>query len=225
MNFNPKLTSKDDDFAVLDNLLDEDTYNKFCSFYNDLDFAYRSLTGWQKVWRVSDGLILSGPPYYAFKSPHNSMMDIIGTLIDKLVDQHFDYIVGKRNVDWDDYFMTPYIYPTGTKISWHNDHGYSGAAIFYTHRFWDPNWGGELFIAKTSKDSHYYSPDSIDRTSLIPLLNNYGMGSYISPLPNRMVFTKGSTWHSINRVDPVAGDALRCSIVTFFYKRKKNATS
>ena len=223
MKVNLQMVSRDENHAVLDGVFDEKTYQQFCAFFNNLDFAYRSLTGWQKVWRVSDGLVLASSAYYAHKAPHNSMMDMLGNIVGTLGEQHFESIVGKKGVDWDDYFMTPYIYPAGTKISWHNDHGYTGAAIFYTHSSWDPNWGGELFIAKTSPERELSCPDSIDRSNLAPLLNQYGIGSYISPLPNRLVFTKGKTWHSINRVDKVAGDALRCSIVTFFYKRKCDA--
>lgn len=218
-----KLISRDDNHAVLDGVLEDGVFDKFSSFFNNLDFAYRSLTGWQKVWRVSDGLILAGPAYYAFKAPHNCMMDLLGSIVGTLAEQHLESIVGKKGEDWDDYFMTPYIYPVGTKISWHNDYGYSAAAIFYTHRVWNPNWGGELLLAKTSpeKEKESVCIDTVDRGSLVPLLNEYGVGNYISPLPNRLVFTKGKTWHSINRVDPSAGDALRNSVVTFFYKRKK----
>lgn len=217
-----QLVSREENYAVLDGVLEGDSYNQFCSYFNNLDFAYRNMTGWQKVWRVSDGQVLAGPAHYAFKGPHNSMIDSLSGIVGSLATQYLESIVGKKGEDWDDYFLTPYIYPAGTKISWHNDYGYSAAAIFYTHRFWDPNWGGELFIAKTSPEFDNGScVDSVDRGGVIPVINQFGMGNYIAPLPNRLVFTKGKTWHSINRVDPTAGDALRCSIVTFFYKRNK----
>jgi hypothetical protein len=217
------LVSKSDEHAVLDNVFEKDIFEKFHYYFNSLDFAYRSMTGWQKVWRISDGLVLAGAPFYASKHPYNCMMDSIIRVIGNLAEQHFANVVGKKEEDWNEYFLTPYIYPAGTKISWHNDFTYSGAAIFYTHKFWNPNWGGELFLAKTSQRTEEANPirDSIDRDSLVPLLNEYGMGSYFSPLPNRLIFTKGKVWHSINRVDSTAGDAVRSSIVAFFVKGKK----
>lgn len=217
------LTFKDSDYAVIDGVFDSDSFTKFVHYFNKLDFAYRSLTGWQKVWRLSDGLILSSSPYYASRAPHDSMMDALNVMVGSLAVQYFAPIVGKNGEDWDDYFLTPYIYSSGTKISWHNDLGYTGAAIFYAHEKWDPNWGGELLVAKTNPKKMVSFPDPIDRSGLAPILNEYGLGTYLSPLPNRIVFTKGGIWHSINRVDPVAGDALRCSVVAFFYKRNADA--
>ena len=63
--------------------------------------------------------------------------------------------------------------------------------------------------------------NQINRNGGTKLLNHYGMGLYVSPLPNRIVFTKGKTWHCINRVDQSAGDNVRCSVVAFFLKEKK----
>lgn len=229
-----QVTSTDNkDYAVLDGVLEGNMFKEFHSFFhNDLDFAYRALTGWQKVWKISDGLILSGPPFYNSKSPHNNMMDTIGQIVSALAEQHFSNIVGKKGVDWDDFFMTPYIYPMGTKISWHNDYSYSGAAIFYSHNFWGNGWGGELFLAKTRREYPSVEDSEKDkfsnsilknRVGLNSFLNEVGMGTYISPLPNRMVLTRGSVWHSINRVDPSAGDAMRSSVVAFFVKKEGNS--
>jgi hypothetical protein len=220
-----KITSKDEVHAVVDEVLEEKVFDSFHYYFNSLDFAYRSMTGWQKIWRISDGQVLCGAPYYSSKAPHGCMMDILSHIVGTLAEQYFSHIVGSKGVDWDEYFLTPYIYPAGTKISWHNDYSYAGAAIFYTHKFWNPNWGGELFLAKTSQETEAANPilDSIERDSLTPILNQHGMGNYFSPLPNRIVFTKGKVWHCINRVDQTAGDAVRSSIVAFFIKGKKDA--
>ncbi len=76
-----------------------------------------------------------------------------------------------------------------------------------------------MFIAKTL-DNSIAGNDDITKRYYDPILNHFGMGIYISPLPNRAVFTRGQIWHSINRVDPNAGDHARCSIVAFFMKEK-----
>ena len=143
-----QLTNKDSHYAVLDGVLEDAAFAEFCSYFYNMDFAYRSMTGWQKVWKISDGQILAGAPYYHSKAPFGCHMDILHQTILTLAETHLKDVVGEKDKDWDDFFLTPYIYPVGTKISWHNDTGYVAAAIFYTHKVWSPNWGGELMIAR-----------------------------------------------------------------------------
>lgn len=219
-----KLTTKDSQLAVLDEVLSPEMFNQFWSYFNGLDFAYRSMTGWQKVWRINDGQVLASSPFYGSQAPFNCPMDWIHQTVLALAKQHLEDLVGKEGVDWHDILLTPYIYPAGTKISWHDDYGYTGACIFYPHKEWNPHWGGELFVAKTPPPAEVKAQvesDMMTRDYVAPLLNAYGMGLYVAPLPNRMAFTSGSTWHSINRVDQAAGDKMRCSVVAFFLKQKQ----
>lgn len=220
-----KLIAKDKHVAVVDEVFEPEVFLNFWSYFNSLDFAFRSMTGWVKVWRIGDGQILAGVPSYSSKSPFNSPLDWLHETVLVLARDHFSDLVGKQGEDWKDIIFTPYVYPTGTKISWHDDQNYTGACIFYPHQTWDPHWGGELMVAKVP------SPDEIKKLStpyhevfkrdyVKPLLNAQGMGLYFSPLPNRLVFTHGDTWHCINRVDKSAGDNVRCSIVAFFMKEK-----
>jgi hypothetical protein len=223
-----KLTAKDSNVAVVDEVFSEEIFKSFWQYFNSLDFAYRSMSGWSKVWRINDGQILAGAPYYHNQAPFNNMMDIIDQSVYGLAKQHLESIVGKEGEDWHDILYTPYIYPSGTKISWHDDQGYSGACIFYPHQIWNPHWGGELMVAKTPTEEERRNmqvkpveSEMMTRNYVGQLLDIYGMGMYVSPLPNRMVFTSGSTWHAINRVDQAAGDNVRCSIVAFFLKEKR----
>ena len=219
-----KLTTKDSQLAVVDEVLSPEMFNHFWSYFNGLDFAYRSMNSWQKVWRINDGQILCGTGQYGSKAPFNSPMDWIHQTVLALAEQHFEDLVGKKGEDWQDILLTPYIYPAGTKISWHDDYGYTGACIFYPHKVWNPHWGGELFVAKTPKPQDIQGiniqSEFMTREYVAPLLNAYGMGNYVAPLPNRMAFTSGKTWHSINIVDEAAGDNVRCSVVVFFLKDK-----
>jgi len=70
-------------------------------------------------------------------------------------------------------------------------------------------------VEEISKSSNL--PD-INRKWVSDFINLYGIGKYISPIPNRLAMTKGDVWHSISRVDSAAGDNLRCSVVAFFEK-------
>lgn len=219
-----KLTIKDTNLAVVDDVLEPQAFKDFWNYFNNLDFAYRSMTGWQKIWRISDGQILAGAGMSKSQAPFNNPMDIVLGSIIGLTTEYLSDIVGKEGEDWNEIVLSPYIYPAGTKISWHDDADYSGAAIFYPHPEWNPYWGGELFVAKTPNPDTVEGlndmENQINRNGSTKLLNHFGMGVYVSPLPNRIVFTKGKTWHCINRVDASAGDKVRCSIVAFFVKNK-----
>lgn len=220
-----KLTAKDDSVAVLDEVFEPHVFSKFCNYFNSLDFAYRSMTGWVKVWKISDGQVLAGVPSYHSKSPFNCPLDWLHQTVTQLARQHFEDLVGKEGEDWKDIIFTPYVYPSGTKISWHDDECYTGACIFYPHPKWDPHWGGELMVAKVPPKEQIrgigdYEPNVFTREYVTPVLNAQGFGLYFSPLPNRLIFTHGDTWHCINRVDQTAGDNVRCSVVAFFMKEK-----
>ena len=219
-----KLTAKDSHYAVVDDVFDKEGCTYFWEYFNSLPFAFRSMTGWQKVWKISDGQVLASSPYYHTQAPFNNPMDMVHKMVVALAEQHFEEIVGKQGVDWHELFFTPYIYPAGTKISWHDDYGYTGACIFYPHLECRPNWGGELMVAKAPSaeelNADKLAPDFMTRKYIDPILTHYGMGLYFTPSPNRMVFTSGKVWHGINRVDSAAGDNARCSIVGFFTKEK-----
>jgi Rps23 Pro-64 3,4-dihydroxylase Tpa1-like proline 4-hydroxylase len=214
-----KLICQDNNHAVLDEVFNQEVFSSFWNYFNTLDFVDRSVNGWVNVWRLTDGRILAGRPFYHSEYPSNSPMDYVTFTIHSLATQYFKDIVGKEGEDWNEILLTPYLYATGTKISWHDDSSYTGACIFYPHKDWNPNWGGELLIAKTDEEN-FQGVDQILHENVKPILNKYGMGNYVSPLPNRMVFTKGKVWHSINRVDQCAGDHVRCSVVAFFMKNK-----
>ena len=224
-----RYTAKDSSMAIVDEVFEPEMFKSFWHSFNSMDFAYRFSTSWQKVWKISDGQILSGASLYHSKAPFNSSMDWVHQAMYGLAKQLED-VVGKEGEDWNEISLTPYLYPAGTKISWHDDCGYTGACIFYPHLEWSPHWGGELLVAKTPNQEEWDKlvcgeqkgglNDNMSREYIAPLLNAYGMGMYVSPLPNRMVFTSGSVWHSINRVDQTAGDKVRCSVVGFFTKDK-----
>lgn len=168
---------------------------------------------------VKVGDVLQSTNYKRSKAPFNCEMDWLHQIVYSFA-QKLENVIGKEGEDWQDISFTPYLYPPGTKISWHNDGDFSGACIFYIHPDWNVHWGGELLIAKTPKDKVPDQTDYMSRKDHSAFLNHYGLGHYITPLPNRLVFTKGDLWHCINRVDQAAGDNIRCSVVAFFKKIK-----
>jgi hypothetical protein len=217
-----KATFKNEVAAVFDDVFEPDIYKYFISFFNSQNFAFRSSGPWHKIWKINDGEFLAGQEVSSTQMPLNNPYDWLYAQIHGLATNHLKDIVGEEGKDWCEIAIRPYIYPAGTKISWHDDYGYTAACIFYCHQEWNPFWGGELMLATTPPhdvlDKTVGHDDNINRLYSKQLLNHYGFGMYFSPNPNRLLFTKGGVWHAINRVDQSAGDNIRASVVAFFRK-------
>lgn len=217
-----KLTHKTQNYLILDQVFEQQVFDKVVKHFCSLDYSKNNKL--EKVWRICDGEHYSSPTCYGSKAPFNNPLDYIHQTIMFLSSGHASDIVGKQSENWSDISYRPYIYPNGSRISWHNDYGYTAACIFYCHKEWNPSWGGELMVANTQHMGTMpvsLTPDNdLSRNSIKPNLDYYGFGTYISCLPNRMVFTKGKVWHMINRVDKDAGENLRCSFVAFFHEKK-----
>jgi hypothetical protein len=196
--------------VVYDDVLSPDEHDAAWNHIQKDD--YEVPNNWIKVWRANDGNPLMGKSYYYSKKPFNNFLDQFSEHVLKFANDHADFIG-----PWKDFSLRSYIYPRNTKLSWHDDTGYTAAMVFYAHKHWGSTWGGELMVAETppvkevpcATLSHQWE----DRFMLA-----LGVGHYILPKPNRMVISKSGTWHCINRVDQDAGDNLRCSIVAFFKK-------
>jgi len=217
-----KCAFKNEIAAVFDDVFETDAFNYFVGFYNSQEFMFRSSGVWQKIWRINDGEFLAGAEIDSRQLPVNNCYDWLHQQVYGLATQHVQDIVGKEGEAWDHIVYRPYIYPVGSKISWHDDYGYSAACIFYCHREWSPFWGGELMIASTPSidtiDTSQGGDDQINRKFSKELLNHFGYGMYFGCNPNRLVFSKGGAWHAINRVDTSAGEHVRASVVAFFKK-------
>jgi hypothetical protein len=218
------LTKDPNRFVIVDEVLDKDTFEKFWKWFEGQDFSCPHLGGWQKVWRLADGMPYGSHPYYHSKAPFNNELDAVYQNILFLARENQD-VCGEEGKDWDEIVVRPYIYTAGCRLSWHNDPGYASACIFYPHKIWHAHWGGELFIALTppsiAQADIKSTVNEITREWYSDFLNKYGLGTYVAPIPNRAVFTKGDVWHAINRVDQTAGDNIRCSVVCFFKKGKE----
>jgi hypothetical protein len=201
------------DFCVVyDDVMNSDEFTQVWRYTQAENYSIPHVSGWSKVWRTTDGMPLGGTQYDANKAPFGNSMDLANHYIKETSKLHPE-LIGEYEKLW----LRSYIYPRGTKLSWHNDKGYSAAAIFYTHTYWGSTWGGELLLAKT-QEIDAVPPPCLDHTFEDSLISQYGHGSYITPKPNRLVITKGGIWHQINRVDEDAGDHCRTSIVGFFTK-------
>lgn len=203
-----KLTQTED-FVIYDQLMEQDQFVQIWQAVQLDDYAVPHINGWSKVWRVTDGSPIGSKSYETKDTPFNNYMDAMNFYISKIAKMHPDIVP-----EWESLILRSYIYPRNTKLSWHNDMGYKAAAIFYVHPEWASTWGGELMIAKTS--DYKISPPHLDHREEDKFLEQFGLGTYITCKPNRLVLTKGGVWHSINRVDADAGDHCRVCVVGFF---------
>ena len=139
-------------------------------------------------------------------------------------------LIGTQGQDWEYFFARSYIYPAGTGLSWHrdNENNASGAYVYYAHPHWDPQWGGEFLVAplktrhvKFPKKQLYEGGEKfigshIDNAHEIEPLMEEGLGTYIMPKPNRLVFLTSGVMHCIKKVDMAAGNKMRGTIQGFF---------
>jgi hypothetical protein len=207
-----KLTLKNEKMCVLDEVFSEDHFQKVWDYTQKETYSMPHSGSWIKVWRLSDSIPMGGPEYQLSKKPFHNEMDLVLAYILEIA-KHCEEYLG----EWDEIVMRSYLYPRGTKLSWHDDGIYSGAIVLYTHPKWGATWGGELMIAETEAGAEIRSPH-LDKTHENELLGRFGVGTYVSAKPNRAIVTRKNVWHQINRVDLDAGDNIRSSIVCFFKK-------
>ena len=206
-------------FAVYDNVLNDKEFENLWLWVQTEKYTGSHSKEWLKVWRLSDNPPMGGPTYLASKAPFNNAIDILLPKILQIA-QNSEAIIGKRGENWKEITIRSYIYPRGTKLSWHNDQGYKAACVFYTHPRWSVSWGGELFIADVDEEFENALPSKLcgplDHDYRDRLIGERGIGRYVYCKPNRAVLTPAPIWHTVSRVDQDAGDYCRCSIVCFF---------
>lgn len=199
-------------FVVYDNVMPENEWASVWKYVETENYSFPHIGKWEKVWRLTDAMPMAGPCFDHSKRPFHNALDLVHFYVTKTAERHPE-IVG---TEWNEIHFRSYLYPRGTKLSWHNDNGYEAAAIFYSHPKWGASWGGELMIAETPPETEQIM--SLDRSSEDRLINSIAMGQFIGAKPNRLVITTKNVWHSINRVDIDAGDNIRNTIVAFFKK-------
>jgi hypothetical protein len=213
-----KLLFKNAKFAVFDDVLPQEMFERVWLHAQIENYSLPSSAGWVKVWRIGDSFPLGGPEYHWSKRPFNNYMDLVGHFFNE-IGKNCTEILGDET-EWGDLVLRSYLYPRGTKLSWHNDAAnYAGAFTYYIHPKWGSTWGGELMVAEVPpmediKHKPMVGPH-LEHEWEDEYIGERGVGQFISPKPNRCVVMAGGTYHSINRVDADAGDHARASVVGF----------
>jgi Rps23 Pro-64 3,4-dihydroxylase Tpa1-like proline 4-hydroxylase len=222
-----KIVHQNKKFAIIDDVLPDEQFDRLWKHFQAEQFSIPHAQQWQKVWRLTDANCLGGPSYQLTKKPFNNYMDGVSSYLLAAL-KYAPEIKGDQGKDWSEATFRPYIYPRGSKLSWHNDGGsYHAALTYYCHPYWGSTWGGELMVAEVPdlqafRNKHKGQPH-LDHRWEDEFLAERGLGQWIFPKPNRLVIMAAGVFHTINRVDPDAGDHARCSIVSFLVKDKKES--
>ncbi len=218
-----KISYQDDKCAVIDDLLPPELFSQIWKALGREDFMVGSILGrWSKEWGYE------GSPGWSSQSFTRHADDVVGDSWWSVMawflcntTRGFPKHVGN---DWNSIRIHAHLFGRGVRIYWHADKHSLGSFAWYAHPEWRPHWGGELMLADNvpvHDDLDELPPFAIDRKWEDGLLE-CGMGMYFAPLPNRCILTAPGVFHAVNRVDPDAGDAVRCSVVGFLGKKKED---
>lgn len=228
-----------DFFTVVDELLGPEQRDRLWNYFQIQPFQRVDSLNLQGDWLLEDGGVLRGPTagwgkkwdsQYPTGTP---LDDVIKTLVDSA--DLFASSVGRQGTDWSVFSAMPTIYVAGQGLVWHRDAVDSaGSWVYYAHREWNIEWGGELLLAHERDIPREYGvflhrlrpmvglsdpppwKSHLDNDDATALLMAQGIGSYIAPKPNRLVVIKGGTPHAIAKVRASAGRHVRASVGGFF---------
>lgn len=115
-------------------------------------------------------------------------------------------------------------YLSGSALGWHNDAGSGriGEFVCFLHSEWGADWGGELVILdKPGHEADRTGPDGI---LTIPefVEKNRTLMTLIPPVPNRVVFIKAGTAHTIKRVEDQWDSDPRLTFTGFVTNRNQS---
>jgi Rps23 Pro-64 3,4-dihydroxylase Tpa1-like proline 4-hydroxylase len=227
-------TFRNTQVLVLDDFLPKEEFDALRAYLQLEDYDWIRSNDWDRVWRITDGDSLKGPEIYSHDLglnkhhyPSGSGMDMFLERILK-AKEIFAPWVGVFSKEWRAVTAQPFLFPQGTRLSWHGDPPdlITGGYVFYVHDQWNIQWGGELFIEEeaASEDMAPTSSEekariqqlmlrqSMDNSYLNEVLSDPGMGRFFMPIPNRVILFTAGTRHMVNRVDPNAGDTARHTI-------------
>jgi Rps23 Pro-64 3,4-dihydroxylase Tpa1-like proline 4-hydroxylase len=184
-----------------------------------------------KYWHWTDGVNYKNTKRFLRDAPFDDNFDIWFNAIKKFADTcepAQQFVKG-----YTDIAMRCHAYPVGSKNPWHTDMG-GVTYSYYLHKHWQINWDATLLILpKGSVEYKQVMPklpgtkqyDSYKGTGSLELfeqankvknLIEYGVGTFVSPKPNRLILINKNVVHGITRVDPDAGENLRISLTGFF---------
>jgi hypothetical protein len=235
-----KATFADQQIAVFDDVLAPDAFERFWAFSQRQAYESVHARGRTGVFRLDDGDPMWSRSSFAWPSvaldgmipsdldlggarlrfyPTGDAIDAVLEAVKARYPLVAD-LIGVEGQRWAGILCRPYLFPRGSGVSWHEDSGaYSGAFIYYAHPEWNVLWGGELLVA--AADPTFHAPsraisNRFDNHKENEELLRLGMGRFVTPKPNRLVFIAPGFRHMIAKVTLAAGSHPRASLAGFF---------
>lgn len=209
-----RLTVDAKNTKVYDDVLSKEDFDILFDYYNQIPLVFKQILGeWNKVWSFSDGQILVGneilfpfgrtPPLHPGDKPLIGLIERISELV---IQTGFFNLEDSKGA-----IMTPFCWPPGTGLSWHNDSKYLGAFTFYAHNYWSPEWGGEFltveadeYIIDNKKEINW---KVFDNQELYDVIMEKGVGNFFHPKPNRLIINKGGDKGILHKVNKSTVDS------------------
>ena len=207
-------------YAIYDDVLPPDMFARLVGDLQRLRYDYRN-SEWRKLWPLGDPASVSSDAFHWSRKPFGFGLDLVASAIeDRIRDS---YSTGLLAEEWAEIGFRVYIHPPGSRLKCHSDSPKNvGAAVYYAHKEWHPEWGGELVFPEVSPIETWgperLSDGPIDNSRMRDAIAQTFLGEYVAPKPNRLVVIRGGVWHYTNRVDTSAGDNARVSIASFLQR-------
>lgn len=209
-----------DRFIIYDDLLPPEDFLRLVGDIQRIRYHYPDKE-WHKLWSFSDPPTVSSDAFHWSRKPFGFGLDQVTSVIHECLENSKDR--GLLKISWMDVGFRIYMQPVGSRLNCHSDTPiYVGAAVYYAHEDWRPNWGGELVFPNVNdsleNDSNELSNGPIFNKKMERKLMESFCGEYVSPKPNRLVVIRPGALHYTNRVDSSAGSNIRVSISSFLLR-------
>lgn len=202
--------------CVFDNVVEPNEFDALYRWFENQPFVFKVAQGeWKKAWGTTDGSMLTGR---SFEFPSSLDIDLheldkpLEPWISKLKDALYNSVIDMSEVSA--IVLTPFVYPAGTGLRWHNDTNYVGAFTYYAHREWSAEWAGEFLTIEA--DEYIEKPEGLtwhafDNYEVDKFIIDHGFGTFIHPKPNRLIINKAGDkgiLHKVNKSTMQAKDRL-----------------
>jgi len=227
-----KLLSNINGVTIIDNFLNEADLKTICDQIESDTYTKIDL-GVDKIYRLNSGEIYKNEKKYWSKNlPWNTGYDLFMTkLIPLFNDNNLVKFIKNLNIS-----LKVHAYRPGAEIGWHQDSNSAFSYSYYCHKQWHPMWGGNLLIANQNIETKNFFLETNENNriklndvygeiygargitfdhSSEKILLDPGMGSFIMPIPNRLVIINNNVFHKVERVDMSAGSNCRLSLTGF----------
>ena len=202
---------------VFDDVLPKETFEQLWLFMNLIAYQSTAAGVWVKVWNTADGNIFRSRDH----TTDQLGMPRSDTVVDALVDRVIELTRRQPAMEgFSGLTLIPYMWPPGTSISWHSD-GSSmdatdriGGFTYYAHKHWNAEWGGEFLLFPERGNQAL----PFDNSDLSHQIVSGGIGTWIAPKPNRLLFVVGDALHKVAKTTATA--APRLTIQGFILRRR-----